>query len=324
MPVANDADLEELEPVEAEAVGPALGELPNTIGVATERSLPYPATVAPPGFEEAKVIVMAGSGLGTIFKPCDGPIQIGRDPDNMLVVEDVGVSRFHAVIERDEEAGVDHVRDLGSKNGTYLEDGQVTDKTELRDGNLIFIGQSTLKYLAKGNREQAYFEDICRATWQDALTMLPNRRHFDDYLEREVARAHRHARGLVLLFADIDHFKHINDTHGHVVGDVVLREFAEVVLGRLRRSEFFARYGGEEFAFILPESSARGAAILAEAVRQRVEEHVFHADDVAVPVTVSVGGAIWDASMKEPRDLVAAADEALYRAKRDGRNRVVF
>lgn len=268
-----------------------------------------------------RIVVVEGDSLGAMVELTDTPLTIGRDPVNSLVIDAAGVSRRHAVVEISSEGVM--LRDLGSKNGTYVNKEPVADH-KLEDGDLIFIGSTTLKYLADDNLEHSYYEYLHEITVQDPLTRIPNRRYFDDFLQREIARTRRYRRNLSLLMIDVDHFKQTNDTYGHLCGDSVLRELAEVVSSRLRQSEFLARYGGEEFALVLPETSEEGARTIAENLRHLVEAHEFCCGDEVIPVTVSIGGARWTHGMAGPRDLIALADERLYRAKREGRNRVVF
>ena len=274
--------------------------------------------VGPPARRSPSLVVVSGYALGTIYRLETEPLSIGRDPTNVIVVEDVGVSRRHAVIERLGDRAV--VRDLGSKNGTFVND-ETVDEQILGDGDLVHVGHTTYKFLTGDNVEQSYYEEMYDVAVQDQLTELPNRRYFNEVLEREAARARRHERTLVLLLADIDHFKVINDTHGHLCGDMILREFARIVRKRVRTSEFFARFGGEEFAFVLPEASLEGARVFAEAIRRLVAEYSFKCGEQAIAVTVSIGGAQWGLGMKSTRELLALADERLYAAKRGGRNR---
>lgn len=168
--------------------------------------------------------------------------------------------------------------------------------------------------------------ELHRLTNVDGLTGLSNRRYFDEYLELEWLRAAREQWAMGLLMIDVDHFKHYNDTYGHVGGDEVLKQVAKALQESARRpADVAARYGGEEFALILPSTPMAGVEVQAENFRRRVEELCIphRASPTSAHVTVSVGGA----SMIVRRgtafaQLVAAADAALYEAKRAGRNRV--
>jgi diguanylate cyclase (GGDEF)-like protein len=157
----------------------------------------------------------------------------------------------------------------------------------------------------------------------DALTQTHNRRYFNEALEREYNRSLRYRRALSLILFDIDHFKKVNDTYGHVAGDSVLRQLALVVKPRLRQQDCFARVGGEEFAVLLPEVENAGARIAADKVRAIVESARFLVDNKEFGCTVSVGVTTFDARVTSPQMLYEMADKNLYAAKNAGRNRVV-
>jgi diguanylate cyclase len=169
--------------------------------------------------------------------------------------------------------------------------------------------------LARANRH------LERMAHEDSLTGLRNRRSADQLLQRQLGQHRRHGRPLGLLLADIDHFKRINDTHGHAEGDQVLRAVAQCLRGMLREGDHAARFGGEEFIVVLPETGAEGAACVAERIRVAVAA-------LDLPgvgrCTLSLGGAVAEAGNGSPEDLLQRADAALYRAKGDGRNRVAM
>ena len=159
---------------------------------------------------------------------------------------------------------------------------------------------------------------------RDGLTGLANRRCFDDTLHAEWARALRQRQPLSLLMVDVDNFKAYNDANGHLGGDECLKRIASAVAAEMRANDLVARYGGEEFAVILPNQSLKGAASVAERIRQRVEQ--LRVPNSAAPgehVTVSIGAATAIAAAdNSASELVATADAALYRAKHMGRNRI--
>ena len=158
----------------------------------------------------------------------------------------------------------------------------------------------------------------------DALTRLINRRALLERLSVEVDRARRFKSQLSLLMVDLDHFKSVNDEHGHLGGDQVLRQMGTLLMGAVRTIDVVARYGGEEFIVILPETSPEGAAVFAERLRKLVAEQVFEAgEERKFHLTCSIGVATFPSSRTaSPEDLFARADEALYRAKSGGRNQV--
>jgi len=156
----------------------------------------------------------------------------------------------------------------------------------------------------------------------DPLTGVFNRRYLDRRLSEEVARARRHGLPLSILLIDIDLFKRINDGHGHQVGDQVLVSFAELVNRMLREPDILARYGGEEFMVIAPQTPHQGAVVLAERLRKRLESNSFSLGTLEIRLTCSIGVASMGGELDCAEKLVNAADENLYRAKREGRNRV--
>ena len=139
--------------------------------------------------------------------------------------------------------------------------------------------------------EAQYHEEIYRMTIIDGLTQAHVKRYLLEALEKEIIRARRHERDLSFMMFDIDHFKKINDYHGHLAGDFVLKELARIVQGRIRRDEVFARYGGEEFAIVLPETNLEGARALAEGLREKVEQSRFIFQNELIKVTISCGVA---------------------------------
>jgi diguanylate cyclase (GGDEF)-like protein len=189
------------------------------------------------------------------------------------------------------------------------------ERAALRRDELALIEQSVARIGLSARAVQLLAEVESLAT-SDPLTGLPNRRLFDDTLDREIARARRSGNPLAVAMLDVDHFKVVNDRHGHQVGDEVLRQLARALENAARRESLIARYGGEEFVVLLPDATSADAVIAAERMRAAA------ADVGAVAVTVSVGVAARDGD-EGPEELLAAADAALYEAKRRGRDRVV-
>jgi diguanylate cyclase (GGDEF)-like protein len=258
--------------------------------------------------------------LGKRFVLEHNPTRIGRGADNHIILDGDSVSRRHAHLEQRGENWV--VVDDGSTNGTYINDDPIGRQVLLANGDRVKVGPTIFKFLSGTDVESQYHEEIYRMTIIDGLTQVHNKRHLYESLEREMLRARRHARELSFLMFDIDHFKKINDVHGHLAGDYVLKELARVVQGRIRRDEVFARYGGEEFAIILPETDLAGAMALADSIRERIQEHNFAFQNDQIRVTISIGVAALEDSDKTSTDLIKRADERLFEAKRAGRNRV--
>ena len=269
-------------------------------------------------------IYPTGPWMGMRHALTDKPLIVGRGEDCDIRVLDTSVSRRHVRIEK---IGDDfYVLDMQSTNGTYVNDKQSLpgDPIPMRDGDYVRVGNCIFRYLASGNVEADYHEEIYRLTIVDALTQIANVRYFNEFLEREVLRTVRHGRPLSLVLFDIDRFTAVNDNLGHLGGDFTLRELAACVKKVVRREDLFARYGGEEFALVLIETSQPEALLAAERIRQLVEAHSFRFDEKVFHLTVSAGVAESPLDgTATPRELMRRADENLYAAKRAGRNRVV-
>jgi diguanylate cyclase (GGDEF)-like protein len=270
---------------------------------------------------ECCIVQIHGPELGKKYALQEYEFTIGREEGNHIVVDLDNVSRRHAMIIR--RQGRVFVKDLGSTNGTYLNDAEVTQETLLRSGDLIKVGGSIFKFLTGDNVELQYHETIYTLTIVDGLTGVNNKRYFLEYLEREMGRCHRYGRPLTLMMFDIDFFKKINDVHGHLAGDYVLRELAQTVKRMVRKEQCFARYGGEEFALVVPEDGIEKARIFAEKIRQTIEKKQFTFENQDIPVTLSIGVADMTQDMTDPLQFIKVADANLYKAKKAGRNRVV-
>jgi len=278
-----------------------------------------PARMQRLGPEDACVVQIYGGDLGKRYS-ITGELTVGRDATNSIVLDMDNVSRRHARFFIEEDVG--YVEDLGSTNGTFINDQDIQSRQQLRNGDLIKVGGAIFKFISGGNVEGLYHEEIYRMTIIDGLTQVHNKRYFMDFLEREMARCARYGGALALALFDIDHFKTLNDTYGHLAGDHVLHRMAQLVAKRVRREELFARYGGEEFALVLPETSLDRAKHLGEEIRALVEEETFLFDGEEIRTTLSMGIATMVGEI-EPLEFIKLADEALYEAKGSGRNRVV-
>ena len=259
--------------------------------------------------------------LGKRFVLDNSPMRVGRGAENHIVLDGDSVSRRHAHLEERASGWV--CVDDGSTNGTYVNDEQIAREQALANGDRIKVGPTIFKYLSGQDVEAQYHEEIYRMTIIDGLTQAHVKRYLLEALEKEIIRARRHARDLSFIMFDIDHFKKINDVHGHLAGDFVLKELARIVQGRIRRDEVFARYGGEEFAIVLPETNLEGAKALADGLREKVEQSRFVFQNENIRVTVSIGVAMLGEADRTSMDLIKRADQKLYEAKRAGRNRVI-
>jgi len=171
---------------------------------------------------------------------------------------------------------------------------------------------------------QAAMVKLEEASRLDGLTQLFNRAHWQSRLVEEFSRARRYKHPMSLLLFDLDHFKSINDTYGHLAGDAVLIKVADLVRDSLRESDVAGRYGGEEFGIILPDTSGPGAMVVAERLRQSVESTLVSFEKLQIAMSISIGVAEFSATFSNAEDMIAKADEALYKAKQAGRNRVIL
>jgi len=270
--------------------------------------------------KEACLVVIYGLDLGKKYNLDKPSLIIGRSSKAEIQIDQESVSRNHCKIINTGKTIM--LRDLGSTNGTYVND-ELIDEYVMRDGDFIKIGRSIFKFLSGNNIENAYHEEIYRLTTVDGLTQIYNKRYFLETLEREIGRAQRYRRELSLIIFDIDLFKKINDTYGHLAGDHVLKHLALVIKSRIRREDILSRYGGEEFAIILPEIDHENAANFAEKIRRLIEKAIFKFEETEIPVTISIGVAEYSHEQGDVSDFIKAADDRLYEAKMQGRNRVV-
>lgn len=265
------------------------------------------------------LVVIYGEDIGRRIAVSTEPMLIGRAGSCAITLDQESVSRNHCELRYDGKRFV--VRDLGSTNGTYVNDDLV-EEMALRDGDQLKVGRTILKFILADNVETQYHEEIYRLMTTDGLTQLHNKRYFDEMLDKETSRARRYRRHFSLLMFDVDHFKQVNDTFGHLAGDAILRQLGAVLLGRVRCNDVIARIGGEEFALIAPEITLAGAKELANKLRRLVAETRFEFEGTQVAVTISVGVADWQPQYEDAVELLRAADEKLYEAKQQGRNRV--
>ena len=264
-----------------------------------------------------------GPDIGRRIPLLERQYVVGRDTDAGLVVSRSSVSRQHARLFSDEQ-GAWWVEDLSSTNGTFVNESRVTSGTRLTDADQVRFGDAIYKFLAGSNIESAYHEAIHNMAIQDGMTGIHNKRYFMEFLEREIAVCTRHSHPLTLVMFDVDHFKQVNDTFGHLAGDAVLKDLAGRIRPRIRREDLFARYGGEEFACVLPSTALPGGVVFAEHLRTLIEERPTAFESHLIPFTVSLGvTTLHRETGVDPSALIKRADDNLYAAKRGGRNRVI-
>jgi len=284
--------------------------VPTVGGQATQRNRAY-------------LVVLAGMSTGEMFKIANDKTVIGRGPKSDIRIGDEGVSREHASVLVEGDRVI--LEDLGSTNGTFCNGVRVT-RRELCDGDKIMVGSTTiLKFTYHDYLDEVFQRQMYESSLRDGLTKVFNKKYFNDLLDKEFSYSVRHGTSLTLLFLDIDYFKRINDTLGHQAGDSVLSDLAGVVSRVVRTEDVLARFGGEEFVVLCRDTDVDGGRVLAERLRTAVVEHRFSYGNELIPVTISVGVAsLPDPSLKTAASILAAADKALYEAKKEGRNRVVL
>ena len=274
--------------------------------------------------ERAYLIVLSGQNVGEMYKLSGEQVTMGRGGSADIRLVDEGISRFHARIRA--EGGHMVVEDLESRNGTFLNGERVSAARKLEDGDKIQVGRTTvLKFSFHDQLEESFQRKMFDSALRDGLTRAYNKRYFLDRLAGEIKFAQRHRSPLALMLFDLDHFKRVNDTQGHLAGDRVLAEFAGYVLDSIRNEDVFARYGGEEFAILSRMVGVGDAMRFADRLRRGVENLRIEHNGVIIPVTTSIGVAcLPELVVESANEMLMAADRALYHAKGTGRNRVVL
>lgn len=279
--------------------------------------------------KQPTLIVLQGESLGSAIPLGGQMVTIGRGGDCELRIDDNLASRAHARLEPAAGGLVYCVVDLGSTNGTFVDGQLVEDPYVLRDGDKIRVGRHVFKFALLDADETEFQERIQQMIIRDDLTNLLTQRSFVVELERQIARRAEQAdRGQVsVLMMDLDHFKVVNDTYGHVVGSQTIKQVGEIIEASLRKSDVAARYGGEEYVAYLTDIPASSARLIAERIRETISRHEISVSrkgaSVRLSVTISIGISTYPVHGDEAIDLIEKADLALYRAKMTGRNRVV-
>jgi diguanylate cyclase (GGDEF)-like protein len=267
------------------------------------------------------LIVMRGPTTGELHWVTDGAV-LGREAGVPILIPAEEVSRRQCRFEvrADDEVWIE---DVGSTNGTIVDGQRISGLTRLKEGARIQLGvDAFVKFTYHDELEGDFQNRMYDAALRDPLTGLYNRRYLDECLEAEFAFATRHKAALTVCMMDIDHFKRVNDTHGHEAGDLVLAEVGERMAATVRAEDTCCRFGGEEFVVVSLGISLAGGLVLAERLRGAIEEREFQYDSTTLPVTVSLGVAGFPyPSIESPESLLSAADQALYLAKQRGRNR---
>lgn len=275
--------------------------------------------------EEAKssspvLVVISGKPLGKSFFLTKESMILGRDLAADISIGETSISRKHTEFAMTPQGIL--CKDLGSTNGTFVNDGKIESQL-LNDGDLIRCGNTILKFLKEGKIENIHYGKMYDLATTDDLTGALNKKAILEILKEEFVRSQNKGLQLTLVMFDIDHFKQTNDNFGHPAGDYVLKETCNLIKNKMiRQKDALGRYGGEEFALVLRETPLRIGVDVAERIRSTIEKYNFTFDGKQIPVTISLGAAALDSTIKGPEDLIATADKALYDAKNQGRNRV--
>ena len=256
-------------------------------------------------------------------------VVIGRALEADVRLNDFRTSRLHASIttQTDPTSPTTYlITDLGSTNGTLV-NGEAVTEAVLNDGDKIEIGDHLFRFDMQDEIDREFQQQIHRLLAHDELTGLLTSKSFFSELRREAARAEIESQPFCVLMMDLDHFKDVNDTYGHLVGSKTLEETGHIIKAALRAGDVAARFGGEEFAAFLLDANYAQGLVAAERVRLAVAEHKFSArrqgsaEALATHhITISIGIAAYPDDATDPIELVELADSALYRAKRSGRN----
>lgn len=281
-----------------------------------------------PKRKNACLVQYSGSRLGKRYPLVESPMVVGRSPTVQIVINEASVSRSHArfLLQGDNVV----VEDMGSSNGTFVNDSKTEGGVQLKDGDIVRLGTVLLKYFAHDNVDSVMHDKIYRMATIDAGTQIFNKQYLMDALESEFKFSKTYTRELSIIYYDLDHFKPVNDNYGHNAGDFILRESCALVKAAVRKEDILGRYGGEEFVIILPNTDGRTAVELAERIRHKHETHPFLIEfeekgakkRVNHRQTISLGVQQLKSTLTSVKEFLEAADKKLYNSKHTGRNRV--
>lgn len=264
-------------------------------------------------------------------------VVLGRAVEADVRVNDFRASRLHARITAEREPGAAatvryKITDLKSTNGTQV-NGQLVTEAYLNDGDKVIIGDHLFRFEMLDEIDREFQQQIHRLLAHDELTGLLTSKSFFSELKREAAYAEEESRPFCVLMMDLDFFKRVNDSYGHLVGSQTLEEIGVLIKKALRAGDVAARFGGEEFAAFLLDADYAQAMVAAERVRSAIDEHEFSAvrkgssgelrgELKTHRLTISIGVASFPDDSRDPIELIELADSALYRAKGSGRNQI--
>ncbi len=276
------------------------------------------------------LVALGGELLATPIPLERARVTLGRALDADVRLNDAKASRLHACISTEVDAAsgrtIFRITDLQSTNGTLV-NGRAISEVMLNHGDKILIGDQLFRFELLDEIDRAFQQEIQRLLGHDELTGLLTSKSFFTELRREAARAEASSQPFCVLMMDLDHFKVVNDSYGHLVGNRTLQDVGVIIKAALRSGDVAARFGGEEFAAFLLDADYLQGLVAAERVRRGIEQSTFLATTAGsdpraarFTLTVSIGVACYPDDARDPIRLVELADSALYRAKRNGRN----
>jgi len=276
------------------------------------------------GQQKFYLIIVYGDNVGKIYPLDKKTITIGRSDEFDIQLPDSSCSREQAIIEfNDNNKPV--LKDMDSTNGTFVNGSKITE-INIEDGDKIMFGVSSVfKFAIQDSLEAEFQMNLYESSINDHLTGAFNKKYFLDTLSKEFSYSLRHNSSLGLLMLDIDFFKKINDTYGHIVGDIVLKEVVKRIENNLRNEDILCRYGGDEFAVIFRDFKSGFVKITAERIRLFFDGKSINCKDHKVNISVSIGTATLDSeNIATPEDMIEIADANLYQAKHSGGNCIVI
>ncbi len=282
--------------------------------------------------EERKTRVVSNAAIDPDFQTSDSVVALRLRSVICapLVIQDEVLGAIYlenrSVVDVFDEKSIEPLELFASHAAVTIKNALLNDELEERvEARTLELQKLNEKLVMEINERRAIEEQLKTLSITDPLTGLFNRRHFYELVEREISRCLRYHHNLAVLMLDLDHFKQVNDLHGHLVGDQTLKAVANLCANLVRENDVVARFGGEEFVVLMPETYLEQARIAAERIRSVVEKTSIVTNAGDISVTISIGVTEWNAQGEMVVDkLIDLADQALYRAKQAGRNRISF
>ena len=269
------------------------------------------------------MVVLAGEMVGRVVRLQLGTeSRAGRVRSCEIYFNCANISREHACFKVDQE-GQTTVVDLNSTNGTLVNGKPVSERV-LRDGDRICLGNVILRYSLKDNLEFDLQQDLYHKATRDPLTGAFNKRYFMEVFQKEFAYHCRHQKPLSLIIIDLDDFKRLNDTYGHLNGDIVLKSLAGEVMACLRQEDMFARFGGEEFVAVFRFTPRQNAIAVASKLLEMIRSMLFTSKNLEFKVSATIGVAtLEDDNFETVEEMLMQADRNLYIGKNQGKDQVI-